>query len=103
MASIKKRPDGRWRARYRDEAGKEHAKHFARKVDAQQWLDAQTSALITGTHVAPKTARMTVREWCETWMHGYATRRASSVTTTQMHVNHIVAEFGPMPLSAVRP
>ncbi|WP_237841927.1 malate:quinone oxidoreductase [Cellulosimicrobium cellulans] len=35
MASIKRRPNGMWRARYRDEADKEHAKHFARKVDAQ--------------------------------------------------------------------
>ncbi len=38
MASITKRPDGRWRARYRDAKGKEHARHFSRKVDAQAWL-----------------------------------------------------------------
>ena len=36
MASIKKREDGQWRARYRDDAGKEHAKHFGRRVDAQR-------------------------------------------------------------------
>ncbi len=35
MASIAKRPDGRWRARYRDAAGAERSRHFARKVDAQ--------------------------------------------------------------------
>ena len=29
MASIKRRPDGKWRARYRDPSGKEHAAHFA--------------------------------------------------------------------------
>ena len=38
MTSIKKRPDGRYRARYRDDGGKEHARHFQRKTDAQQWL-----------------------------------------------------------------
>jgi integrase len=37
MASIRKRPGGQYRARYRDPAGKEHARHFARKVDAQRW------------------------------------------------------------------
>jgi hypothetical protein len=26
MANIQKRPDGRWRARYRDSHGKEHAR-----------------------------------------------------------------------------
>jgi hypothetical protein len=37
MASIgPKRADGRYRARYRDAAGKEHARHFTRKVDAQR-------------------------------------------------------------------
>jgi hypothetical protein len=34
MSSVKKQPDGIWRARYRDETGCEHAKHFPRKVDA---------------------------------------------------------------------
>lgn len=35
MANIAKRPDGRWRARYPDASGKEHARHFIRKIDAQ--------------------------------------------------------------------
>lgn len=49
-----------WRARYRDDAGKEHARHFERRVDGQKWLDGQTAALVTGTHVPPKAAKMTV-------------------------------------------
>ncbi len=79
MASVAKRTDGRWRARYRDAAGDEHARHFARKVDAQRWLDGVTSAVVTGTYVSPKTARMTVGEWCATWLEGYTTRRPSTV------------------------
>ena len=47
----------RWRARYVDDRGREHAKGFARKVDAQHWLDAQTAAIMSGTHVAPRDAR----------------------------------------------
>jgi len=48
MASIKKRPNGTWRARYRDAAGKEHARHFKFKDNsrdpqnsAQHWLDEE--------------------------------------------------------------
>lgn len=103
MASIKKRPDGKYRARYRDEAGKEHAKHFTRQVDAQRWLDEQTAALVTGMHVSPKTAKTTVAEWCQTWLAGYGTRRASTVRQARVHVAQIVAAFGPMRLGAVRP
>lgn len=103
MASIKKRPDGIWRARYRDQAGREHAKHFQRKVDAQRWLDEVTTAVVTGTYVDPKTARTTVEEWCATWLAGYGTRRASTVRQGRVHVARIVAEFGPQRLGDVRP
>ena len=48
MASIARRDDGRWRARYRDPAGREHARHFTRKVDAQRWLDDVVTAVNTG-------------------------------------------------------
>src|SRR5215204_3765034 len=42
MASISRLPNGKYRPRYRDEHGKEHARHFDRKVDAQRWLDEVT-------------------------------------------------------------
>jgi len=103
VASIGKRPDGQWRARYRDDSGMEHARHFARKVDAQRWLDETAAAVVTGTYLNPKTARTTVEQWCVTWLQGYATRRASTVRQAEVHIAHIVREFGPLPLSAVRP
>src|SRR5262245_5077978 len=59
MANIAKRPDGRWRARYRDAAGKEHARHFPRKADAQRWLDEVTASVVTGAYVDPKAGRVT--------------------------------------------
>lgn len=67
MASIQKRPDGQYRARYRGPDGKEHARHFARKVDAQRWLDAQTAAIVTGSHVDPRD-RTTVVEYTRRWV-----------------------------------
>jgi hypothetical protein len=76
MASIKRREDGVWRARYRDAAGREHARHFKRKVDAQRWLDTVTASVVRGDYVDPQTARMTVSAWCQSWIEGYSTRRA---------------------------
>jgi integrase len=67
MASITKRPDGRWRARYRDAAGKEHAKHFTRKVDGQRWLDEVTAAVMTGQYVDPKAGRVTFAAYFSEW------------------------------------
>jgi hypothetical protein len=68
VASVAKRRDGRWRARYRDAAGEEHARHFARKVDAQRWLNEVTTAVVTGVYVDPAKSRVTVGEWADRWL-----------------------------------
>ena len=60
VASVAKRPDGGWRARYRDASGKEHARHFSRRVDAQRWLDQVTAAIVTGQYVDPRDGKVTV-------------------------------------------
>ena len=42
----------RWRARYVDDDGRERSKQFARKIDAQRWLDNDVTAkLATGTYL----------------------------------------------------
>lgn len=102
MASknIAKRPNGKYRARYRDLAGKEHAKHFARKVDAERWLDEVTAALVTGNYVDPKSQKMTVDQWCDLWLESYA-HRDSTERQARVHLARIRKEFGPLPLMAV--
>lgn len=57
MASMQKRPDGRWRARNRDHDGKEHARHFERRAEAERWLDAVRGDLVRGSYVDPRAGR----------------------------------------------
>lgn len=78
MASIATRSDGRWRARYRDVAGKEHSRHFKRKVDAQRWLDEVTTAVTTGMYVDPGRSRITVGEWSRRWLDTKVDLKAST-------------------------
>jgi integrase len=68
MASITQRNDGVWRARYRDAAGKEHARHFALKRDAQRWLNEVAAAVVTGQYVDPKAGKITWSDWTRAWM-----------------------------------
>lgn len=67
MSSIRKRPDGKWRARYRDEQGKEHSKHFARRTDGIKWLEEVASSVRTGTYVDPQDGRMTLATFFADW------------------------------------
>lgn len=68
MASIKQRSDGVWRARYRDAAGKEHAKHFPLKRDAQRWLDEVTASVVTGQYVDPRAGEVSWADWTSSWV-----------------------------------
>jgi integrase len=105
MASIQKRPNGTWRARYRDAVGKEHARHFRTKTGAngaQAWLDKVTAAVVAGTYQDPKTAKLSVGEWCDIWLEGYATNRVSTVKQARSHINHIRSAFGSRPLASIR-
>jgi integrase len=93
----------RWRARYVDDQGREHAKGFARKTDAQAWLDKQTSAIVTGTHVAPRDAALTVAQWCDQWLKGYQVNRPNTVRNARFHIAVINEAFGDRTLTSIRP
>jgi integrase len=68
MASIRKLPDGRWQAQYRPvPGGKQITRTTRRKVDAQRWLDEQTTALVTGNYVDPNAGRVTFGVYFERW------------------------------------
>ncbi len=102
MTSLTKRPDGKWRARYRDAAGKEHAKHFARKVDADRWLVEQRSRLARGDWVDPALSRVRVREWAATWL---ASKQGLKPTARRSYESLwrtlVEPRWGDLPLAAV--
>ncbi len=99
MASLAKRPDGRWRARYRDAADKEHSRHFARKLDAQRWLDEVTTSVVSGQYVDPKAGRVTF----ETFYAEWAARQVWEATTVlAMDLAARSVPFAQLPLADLR-
>ncbi len=68
MASVRKLTDGRWQAQYRPiPGGKQFTRTTRRKVDAQRWLDEQTTALVSGNYVDPNAGRVTFGFYYERW------------------------------------
>jgi hypothetical protein len=92
----------RWRARYVDNAGREHTRAFDRKVDAQKWIDRELADLIRGDHVAPRDSKVAMGEWCDIWLAGYGTRRKSTVRQAEVHIKIIKAHFGSVQLAAIK-
>lgn len=103
MASIARRPDGKWRARYRDPSGRELSRHFSRKVDAQKWLDEATAAIVTGQYVDPRAGKVTFKEYAETWRAAQVHRPSTQVHTETMMRRHVYPYLGDRPLSAILP
>lgn len=97
--SIAKRPNGKWRARYRDEAGREHARHFERKVDAQRWLDETASSVLTGTYVDPAAGRITFKKFYDDW-----SKRQLWVPSTKANADLATGSvpFADLPLKSIR-
>ncbi len=97
--SIAKRPDGRWRARYRDDTGRERSRHFARKVDAAAWLDDVTATLHTGTYVNPRAGKVTFQQFYDDWAP-----RQLWLPSTRANADLAVRSvaFGEVPMKAIR-
>jgi integrase len=93
----------RWLAVWIDPAGRERSRAFAKKAEAEQYGSQMEIDVARGAYIDPQKARITVAEWCVTWIDGYGVHRASTVRQAQVHISRIVAEFGPYPLGSVRP
>ena len=101
---MNKRPDGRWRARYRDPTGREHSRHFDRKLDAVRWLDEITTAMVTGQYVDPNAGKVPFERYAEQWraaqVHRHPPRRRMWGTMLRRHA---YPHFGDRPIASILP
>jgi integrase len=93
----------RWLAVWIDPAGRERSQAFSKKAEAEQYASGMEIDVARGGYIDPKKARITVEEWCATWLEGYGAHRHSTVRQAQVHIRRIVMEFGPYPLGGLRP
>ena len=104
MASISKRDNGSWLARYRlTTRGAQKTKTFARKVDAQTWLDGITASIMTSQYIDPKAAKTTVRQYAKTWQAAQVTRPATRNNVDVALRLHVLPTIGDRPMGSVRP
>jgi integrase len=102
MGSIKKRPNGMWRARYRDPQGREHAHHFERKVDAERWLVGVEQSKLVGNYIDPNAGKVTFKVYAEEWRK-LQVHREGTATSVEQHLRlHIYPSIGDRPLAAIR-
>ncbi|WP_456824166.1 tyrosine-type recombinase/integrase [Cellulomonas sp. P5_E12] len=105
MANISaKRPDGKYRARVNDpRTGREIAKHFDRKIDAQRWIDEHTASVVTGTFVDPSAGRITFKDYAEHWRSVQAHRPSTADQVRRSLDRHVYPVLGSRRISTIMP
>lgn len=104
MASIDRRPNGKWRARYRTHpGGPQRAKHFDRKADAEWFLTRIQSQLNDGSYVDPSAGQTGLGEYAAEWQTAQV-HRPTTVSQVDAHLrNHILPHFGERATASIRP
>ncbi len=104
MASIDKRPGGKWRARYREcPGGPQRTRQFDRKVDAERWLDGIRGDLARGIYVDPKAGRTSFGRFAEAWLKAQTFEESTREAVASRLRVHILPTFGEWELRAIRP
>jgi len=108
MASIDKRPNGKWRARYRvHPGGPQRSNHFDRKTDAERFLTRNLGQVLVGgeradgvehlddgSYVDPAAGRVTFGDYANSWRNAQVHRRSTVVQVDAHLRNHMLPTFG---------
>jgi integrase len=102
MASVEKRANGRWRARWREwPGGPQRSKHFAKKSDAERFLVDVQHKLLMGAYVTPEAARVPFSAYADAWM-ARQPWRASTAALVSYSIERATETFGDRPLGSIR-
>jgi Phage integrase, N-terminal SAM-like domain len=105
MAHISRRQrNGRLRylARYTDPSGRERAKSFTRKKDAERFLTGIENDKLRGTWTDRTLGRVQLGDWCALWRRATVELRPNTEARDERLFRlHILPHFGSMPLVAI--
>jgi integrase len=105
MASIDKRRDGRYRARWREYPGApQRSRHFDRKVDAERHLVKIQHDLLTGAYVDPASSKVTLSAFAQTWLTRMrpSWRPATAAAVMNSLDKHLLPVLGDRSLASIK-
>lgn len=92
---------GSWQARYRDPAGKQRAKNFPTKKQADAFLDETRTAVRSRTYHDPKRGEITLGAWWELWWPGQGGRIRTRNRKQSNWSAHIAPKWRDVPLNSM--
>jgi len=93
-----------WQARYTAPDGRERSKRFARKSDAERWLDANCGDIARGIWIDPNAGKVRFVEYADEWLGVRKDLRPSTrAKYRQLLDNHLDPRFGSTQLLGITP
>ena len=105
VADIQKRQTNngvRWDVRYRDDANRQRKRSFARKVDAQHFVNTVETDLLRGDWIDPRRGQELFGEWAGKWLTTIGDKKPKTRESYESIVNkHLLPRFARVPLGAI--
>ncbi|MGE3795984.1 MAG: tyrosine-type recombinase/integrase [Dehalococcoidia bacterium] len=101
MGFIDKTPEGRYRAYFRDPAGRQRSKTFRIKKEAAAFLAEVETSKARGAYVAPNAGRMLFAEHAEQWMATWNTEQTTAARHRSIMRTHVLPQWGGVQLGKI--
>lgn len=101
MGFVDKTPEGRYRAYFRDPAGKQRSKMFRIKKDATAFLAEMETTKTRGTYVSPHAGRLAFGEHARRWMATWNTEQTTAARDRSIMNTHVLPRWGDVPLGKI--
>ena len=103
MASVDKRSNGKYLARWREyPRGPQRSRQFAKKGDAERFLVDVQHRLMSGTYTPPTAGQVTLEVYAAEWLGRRSWAPATHDRIERELRRHILPALGRMPLVSVR-
>jgi integrase len=104
FGAVDKLPSGRWRARYRDPAGRRVTAptRFRTKADANAYLSVVQADLVRGQYIDPREGKTTVASWANSWL-ARPGKRGATVARDKQGIGVFLPSLGILSLAALTP
>lgn len=104
---IRRHPNrpNRWQVRYRDPDGRQRSKNFARRKEAEAFLDAVRTDLRRGEYVYPFAGRQTFASYAATWktLRENSDLKPSTLERDRDYLNLMLLTFGKRQVKTIKP
>jgi integrase len=101
MGFVDKTPEGRYRAYFRDPAGKQRSKTFRTKRDASAFLAEIETAKTRGAYVSPHSGRVLFADHAAQWMATWNTEATTAARDHSVMRTHVLPQWGSVQLAKI--